>query len=105
MSKYNLEKAKATLKAAQAEAFRDEMISSVITETTAELLADLEKQTGWKKSHFAHYIGYSYNAVKRWAQKNENTRVVKDVCNSIKRAYWHDKNKDRFSFDFEEKEV
>ena len=102
MSKFNLEKARNKLRAAENEALRYEILSCVPDKTTSEYLEDLERETGWTKTHFARFTGYSYNAVKRWAKENENTVVVKFVCNDIKRRYWHQRNKERYQFDFEE---
>jgi DNA-binding transcriptional regulator YiaG len=102
MSKYNIEKARQRLKAAENEQLREDILSREITTTTAEELSNLEKETGWKVSHFAQYIGYSYNAVKCWSKKNENTRLVSDICSVIKKKYWHKRNEDRFKFEIDE---
>jgi hypothetical protein len=105
MSKYNIRKARSRLKAAEDELLRDEILSdSKSYQTTKELLDDLENETGWKKAHFAKYTGYSLSGVINWYNNNKNTVVVKCVCDCIKRKYWHERNKERYAFGFDEGE-
>jgi hypothetical protein len=102
MAKYNLQKAKAKLKAAENEALRDEILSNPPLETTKAILSKFYTSTGWKRAHIAQYMGYSANAVKRWENENENTVVIRDVCAAIQRKYWHRDNRDRFKFELDE---
>lgn len=102
MSKFNVKKARSKLRAAENEALRDEILLSEIDYTTKEILDDLESVTGWKKAHVARYTGYSISSIRNWYNRNENQVVMKCVCEFLKRRYWHDRNKERFAFDFEE---
>lgn len=101
MSKFNLLKAKKKLRDAENEALRDEILSFSENRSTREILADFYAETGWKRANLAKYMGYSANAVKRWEELNENTTVIKCVCDSVKRRYWHHRNKERYQFEFD----
>lgn len=70
-----------------------------VTETTAELLEDLEERTGFRYSDVAKWMQCSKGTISQWAADNKYPRRIKSVCKAIihERRFF-----DRPRFGFEE---